>query len=163
MINAQSSAGFGGFSNGSRKHRVAVLPVRLAIPADPAPDLEGRIVQVILTGVDADGEAAVARLEAKDLALARDGQVLLAYPFAGMPTAFSVLLPGGRQRYAVCAIDALGMPALLGEPVVIRSHCHHCREPLEITARPDGPMGSAGIMVWVGERGGLRDKAFDSL
>lgn len=107
--------------------------------------------------------AAVARLDEKDLILARDGQVLLAYPFAGMPTAFSVRLPSGQERYAVCAIDALGVPALLGEPVVIRSRCHHCGEPLAIHVRPDGPKGSAAVMVWVGERGDLRDKAFSSL
>ncbi len=117
-----------------------------------------------LPGQDfAEVSAAVARLEEKDLVLARDRQIVLAYPFSGVPTAVSVLLPGGRRRYAVCAIDALGVPALLGEPVVIRSHCHHCREPLEITAHPDGPVGSPGVMVWVGERGDLRAKAFDSL
>ncbi len=111
----------------------------------------------------AEVSAAVARLEEKDLVLARDGQIVVAYPFAGLPTAFSVLLPGGRRRYAVCAIDALGIPVLLGGPVVIRSHCHHCREPLEITAHPDGPVGSPGVMVWVGDRGEIREKAFSSL
>jgi hypothetical protein len=107
--------------------------------------------------------AGVARLDDKDLVLVRDGQILVAYPFAGSPTPFRVLMPGGGERYAVCAIDALGVPALLGEAVTIRSRCHHCGEALEIHARPDGPVGNSGVMVWVGERGEIRDKAFDSL
>jgi len=106
---------------------------------------------------------AVARLDEKDLVLVRDGQILLAYPFAGSPTPFTVLMPGGGERYAVCAIDALGVPALLGEAVTIRSRCHHCGEALEIPARPEGPVGNPGVMVWVGERGEIRDKAFSSL
>ncbi len=111
----------------------------------------------------AEVSAAVSRLDEKDLILARERRIELAYPFAGTPTAFSVTLPGGRRRYAVCAIDALGVPALLGQPVVIRSHCHHCREPLEIAVRPEGPVGSRDVMVWVGERRQIRAKAFDSL
>lgn len=117
-----------------------------------------------LQGRDPDEiREAVARLDQKDLILVQDGKVALAYPFAGRPTAFRVSLSDGRERYAVCAIDALGVPALLGEPVVIRSSCHHCGEPLAIHVRPDGPKGSAAVMVWVGERGDLRDKAFSSL
>jgi hypothetical protein len=111
-------------------------------------------------GEVADG---VARLDDKDLVLVRDGQILLAYPFAASPTPFTVLIPGGGERYAVCAIDALGVPALLGEAVTIRSRCHHCGDALEIPTRPGGPVGNPGVMVWVGERGEGRDKAFDSL
>lgn len=106
---------------------------------------------------------AIARLDEKDLILVQDGQVMLAYPFSGTPTAFKVVLPDSRERYAVCAIDALGVPAMLGHRVVIRSHCHHCREPIEIDAGPDGPVGGAEIMVWVGERGDLGKKACTSI
>jgi len=114
----------------------------------------------ILPGHD-PGEVAdaIARLDEKDLILAHDEQIILAYPFSGTPTAFLLVFQDGRERYAVCAIDALGVPAMLGQPVVIRSHCHHCHEPLEIRVRPDGPVGSAEIMVWVGERGDIRQKA----
>ena len=104
----------------------------------------------------------IARLDEKDLIVVQEGQVIVAYPFAGAPTAFTVSLPDGRERYAVCAIDALGVPAMLGQPVTIRSHCHHCREPLEIRARPDGPIGGSEVMVWVGERGETRTKSYTS-
>ncbi len=106
--------------------------------------------------------AAIARLDEKDLIFTRAGQVLVAYPFAGTSTAFTVILPGGRERHAVCAIDALGVSAMLGEPVTIRSRCHHCGEPLEIHAAPDGPTDGREIMVWVGERADIRQKACTS-
>ena len=106
---------------------------------------------------------AIARLDEKDLIMVRDSQVMLAYPFAGTPTPFGVVFPDGRERYAVCAIDALGVPALLDQAVTIRSRCHHCREPLEILVSPDGPIGEKQIMVWVGERGDVRAKGYASL
>lgn len=106
---------------------------------------------------------AVARLDQKDLILVQDGKVVLAYPFAGSPTAFRVSLSDGRERYAVCAIDALGISPMLGQPVRVRSYCHHCGEGLQVDVRPDGPVGGAGIMVWVGERGDLRQKACSTI
>lgn len=106
---------------------------------------------------------AITRLDEKDLILFQDGQVTVAYPFAAAPTAFQVVLLGGEERYAVCAIDALGVPVMLGHPVTIRSRCHHCGEALKIDARPDGPIGKTEIMVWVGERGDIRQKACASL
>jgi len=105
---------------------------------------------------------AMARLDEKDLIVVLEEQVIVAYPLAGIPTAFTVILPDGFERYAVCAIDALGVPAMLGQPAAIRSHCHHCREPLEIHAGPDGPIGGAEVMVWVGERGEPRSKSYTS-
>lgn len=106
---------------------------------------------------------AVAQLDEKDLVVLHNGEIAVAYPFSGTPTAFRLVLPDARDRYAVCAIDALGVAPLLRQPTTIRSHCHHCREPLEIHVRPDGPAGPAEIMVWVGERGEIRKKAYTSL
>lgn len=111
----------------------------------------------------AEVHEAIAQLDEKDLIGVLNGRVMLAYPFAGTPTAFEVVLPDGRERYAVCAIDALGIPAMLSQPVAIHSHCHHCREPLKIQASPDRPIGGRETMVWVGERGDLREKAYTSL
>jgi len=106
---------------------------------------------------------AVARLDEKDLILVRDGQVKVAYPFSGTPTAFRVVPPDGRERYAVCAVDALGVPVLLDQPVMIHSRCHHCREPLELGVNPDGPVAGQDVVVWIGKRGDLREKAANSL
>lgn len=111
----------------------------------------------------ADLQAAIRVLEEKDMVLLKDGEVRLAYPFAAAPTPFTVVLADGQERYAVCAIDALGVAPMLREPVTIRASCYHCREPLELRVAPDGPVGERDVMVWVGERGALRKKAFSSL
>lgn len=88
----------------------------------------------------------------------------LAYPFSASPTPFVVRLPDGRERYACCAMDALGMAPMLGQRVEIRSRCHHCGTPLEFSAAPPGPGSEAeGVMLWFGERGDVRDKVADSL
>jgi hypothetical protein len=121
--------------------------VAALLPAESGPALEG----------------AVTALDDKDLVVVREGTIVLAYPFSALPTAFSVVLPGRRPRWAVCAVDALGVAPLLRLPVTIRSSCHHCREPLALEVRPDGPVGGDGIMVWVGQRGAVREKAYDSL
>lgn len=106
---------------------------------------------------------ALRELDEKDLIMLQDGRVVLAYPFAGDPTPFRVVLPGGRERYAVCAVDALGIPPMLGQPAAIQSRCHHCGDPLQIEVGLAGPLGSSEAMVWVGERSLLREKACDSL
>lgn len=107
--------------------------------------------------------AAVAELDERDLILVRDGHVLVAYPFAGTPTAFAVILADGRHRHAVCAVDALGIPAMLGEPATIHARCHDCGEPLAIEVTPAGPVGADGPVVWIGERGDIRQKACSSI
>lgn len=92
-------------------------------------------------------------LDEEDLIQVREGRVDIAYPFSAAPTAFVVRLANGRERYACCAIDALGIAPMLGQRVHIRSQCHHCQEALEFDADPDGPStGAAGVMAWIGER-----------
>jgi Alkylmercury lyase len=97
--------------------------------------------------------ARLAELDQRDLIWIRDGKVELAYPFSAGPTAFVVRLEDGRKRFACCAIDALGMAPMLGEPVRVVSECHHCREPIEFPVDPEGPgPEAAGVMVTVATR-----------
>lgn len=107
--------------------------------------------------------AAVDELDARDLVHVNGGRVLLAYPWSGTPTPFVTVLDDGRERWACCAIDALGVPALLGRPVTVRAPCHHCDDRIELTVTPQGPRGGAGLMAWVGERGDRRGKACTAL
>lgn len=108
---------------------------------------------------------ALAKLDEDDLVRIRDGCVDLAYPFSAAPTSFVVDLgPGGGERYACCAVDALGLAPMLGRSVRIRSRCHHCAMPLELRVAPSGPgLEAAGVMVWVGERAEDERRACDSL
>jgi alkylmercury lyase-like protein len=107
---------------------------------------------------------AVDDLDAQDLLLVRDGRIELAYPFATGPNAFAVVFPDGRERYACCAIDALGIAPMVGYAVRVRSRCHHCGEPLAFGADPRGPgPEAAGVMVWVGRRPATGGKVCTSL
>jgi len=54
--------------------------------------------------------AAVAELDERDLAYVSEGRVVLAYPWSGTPTAFTIVLADGRERWACCAIDASVSP-----------------------------------------------------
>lgn len=121
---------------------------------------EGRPVDVATLAAPV---AAVDELDARDLVYVSGGQVVLAYPWSGTPTAFVVALPGGRERWACCAIDALGIPAMLGQAVTVRAGCHHCDERLELIVTPSGPATDPGVMAWIGERGDLRGKACTAL
>lgn len=87
------------------------LPVRLAAVADKADALGLEPTEAVdeLTRVDLvhiDPEA---------------GVVTVAYPFSGRATPHRVTLPGGSQVHAMCAIDALGIPAMLHQPATITS------------------------------------------
>ena len=91
-------------------------------------------------------------LDEEDLIQVREGQVNMAYPFSAVPTPFVVRLADGRERYACCAIDALGIAPMLGQRVHIRSQCHHCKAPLKFSVGPRGPgPEDADVMVWVGK------------
>jgi hypothetical protein len=108
--------------------------------------------------------ATLARLDEDDVIRIRDGHIDVAYPFSAAPTAFVVHLPAGRERFACCATDALGFAPMIGQPVEIRSLCHHCGEPLRFSATPEGPgADAAGVMLWVGERPEEPCRAVDSL
>jgi hypothetical protein len=52
-----------------------------------------------------------------------EARIISAYPFSGVPTAHQVLIGGRNLLYAMCAIDALGIPFMLGQGARIRSTC----------------------------------------
>ena len=49
------------------------------------------------------------------------GQITAAYPFSALPTRHRVRISGEAAVFAMCAIDALGISAMTGRPVVIES------------------------------------------
>lgn len=106
----------------------------------------------------------LARLHQQDLLVLAEGNVQVAYPFSGVPTAFGVILPEGQHRYACCAIDALGIAPMLRRRIDIRSRCHHCATPLAFWADAEGPSPEAAeLMVWVGKRAPDQRRVCDSL
>jgi hypothetical protein len=122
---------------------------------------------IVAAAPDADQAAihdALVTLDDADLIRVRAGQIDMAYPFSGAPTPFRVRLSGGRQCYACCATDALGIAPMVGQAIDITGACHHCGDALQLAATPYGPgPGAEGVMVWFGKRGEEGCKAVDSL
>ena len=90
----------------------------------------------------------LARMESQDL-LQRDpatGSIRAAYPFSGVPTLHRVTLFAGQdgegtdQRetkvYAMCALDALGIPLMLRRAALINSADAHTGEAIRVLAQP---------------------------
>jgi Alkylmercury lyase len=77
-------------------------------------------LDLIARGQGEDPGAVVAELAARDvIAFDGNGEIRAAYPFSPAPTPIQVTWEDGPQTYAMCAIDALGMSAMLGRPVTI--------------------------------------------
>ncbi|HEU4424203.1 MAG TPA: organomercurial lyase, partial [Pilimelia sp.] len=61
------------------------------------------------------------------------GGIRAAYPFSGTPTAHTVAIAGGSTVWAMCAIDALGIAAMLGRDVTITSRDPYTGEPVRVS------------------------------
>jgi hypothetical protein len=55
------------------------------------------------------------------LGLDGEGRIRIAYPFSAVPTRHVVAIAGGPRVFSMCAIDALGIPVMLGTSAVITS------------------------------------------
>ena len=81
-------------------------------------------------------------------------RIMSAYPFSGIPTAHQVLLREETPCYAMCAIDALGIPCMLGQAVSIRSTCFFCHTPVTVDIK-GGLLHRAypsTLVVWLSAR-----------
>jgi hypothetical protein len=87
--------------------------------------------------------------------LAPDGQITVAYPFSATPTRHRVRIGDRVDIYAMCAIDALGMSAMLGQDTLIESVDVTTGQPVAVTT-----IGSqtswepAGAVVFIGADAG---------
>lgn len=78
-------------------------------------------------------------LAANDLiGLDEHGEIAYAYPFSTKPSVHRVRLPNGARPYAMCAIDALGIPTMLDTDAVITSQDTLTGEPITITVTAHG-------------------------
>jgi hypothetical protein len=103
------------------------------------------VAERIISGVE-DVLAAYPRLRAQRvLALEADGaSIRMAPPFSGVPTQH-IVRAGGTEYFANCAWDALGVPAALHQPAVVRSRCEQSGEPLHLEVGLDGPEPSTWL------------------
>lgn len=81
-------------------------------------------------GLDA---SAVDQLSAADAVHVANGIVAVAYPFSGTPTPHRVELDGLPPVYAMCAIDALGLPLMAGRDGRITSADPADGTPIQVT------------------------------
>ncbi len=79
------------------------------------------------------------------LVLEDDGSsIRMAPPFSGVPTQHVVRV-GGKQYFANCAWDALGIPAALHLSGEVHSHCDQSGEPLRLKVGLKGPEPSTWL------------------
>ncbi|MDQ2710327.1 MAG: alkylmercury lyase family protein, partial [Actinomycetota bacterium] len=103
---------------------------------------EARVLEPVAARFGRPAGQVLAELAAEDF-LTLDGQnrVQAAYPFSAVPTAHRVSIAGEARVWAMCAIDALGIPAMLDTDVVITSCDPRSGKPVTVTA-------TGGRMVW---------------
>jgi hypothetical protein len=86
-----------------------------------------------------DSEDALATLSREDLVhRRRDGEISVAYPFSGRPTAHRVRFPSGYEVDAMCAIDALGIAPMFGRRIDVESRDPVSGEAIGARVPPDG-------------------------
>jgi Alkylmercury lyase len=86
-----------------------------------------------------DTENALATLSREDLVhRRRDGEISVAYPFSGRPTAHRVRFPSGHEVDAMRAIDALGISPMFGQRIEVESRDPVSGETVGARVAPDG-------------------------
>lgn len=59
----------------------------------------------------------------------------------------------GRQLYAFCAVDAVGIPVALGLDALVESHCYACGTPLALSiTKGVVTEASDGMVIWAAAR-----------
>jgi len=103
--------------------------------------------------------AALRVLEACDCVALEGERVRVAYPFTADDVPHEVVSSKGVAR-TCCAIDALGVGAMLGETIEIRSQCSYCGAPIRLRGR-DQFDGGEDAVVFISPTGAVRGKAID--
>lgn len=118
------------------------------------PSLASAAEQAGLTVEQANG--ALLRLAGADL-VAVDGeqQVIGVFPLSAAPTGHTVRVADGRHLDAMCAVDALGIPAMLGQPGTVTGTDPTTGQPVTVRvadgrAEPDPP-GAVVLLARAGD------------
>jgi hypothetical protein len=86
-----------------------------------------------------DATDVLAKLAHEDLVhLDENGEVVVAYPFSGRPTAHKVRFESGHEAHAMCAIDALGIAPMFDQAIEIASTDPITGEVVRAKLTPEG-------------------------
>jgi hypothetical protein len=123
--------------------------VKLAVYRHFAETGQRPSLETVSARVSADAErvrSAYVRLRTQRvLTLEADGSsIRMAPPFSGVPTQH-VVLADGKQYFANCAWDALGIPAALHQAGIVYSRCEQSGEPLRLAVHLEGPEPSSWL------------------
>ena len=89
-----------------------------------------------------------------------DGQLTVAYPFSATPTAHRVRIGDQVEVYAMCAVDALGMSAMLDEDTQIESVDATTGQPITVTLSAGGTNWQpAEAVVFISDDAGVGPSA----
>jgi mercuric reductase len=95
------------------------------------------------------------QLRDRDLVVMDEERIVGAYPLTSRKTEHQVHV-GGKRVHAMCAIDALGVGAMLGRDIEVGSACRHCGAAISVVTREAGTVlaavAPAGTIVWSGMR-----------
>ncbi len=122
---------------------------------------------ILRTGRDPGLKALASRLEISESAAAkllsaleqkgclirdqRSNMITAAYPLSIRPTHYRLTLKDkDQQRYAMCAIDALGVGPLFGVAVIVDAACPHCGRSIRIQIEESQIVAvtPARVVVW---------------
>jgi hypothetical protein len=109
-------------------------------------------------GVGLDAAIAIRELTAADLVhLDDDGRVAVAYPFSGRPSGHRVRLAGGPAVWAMCAVDALGIPQMADRDATIAAADPSTGEQITVEAQAGhwhwAPASTVVLIAQTGARG----------
>lgn len=115
----------------TRLHR-SLIGAMIATGSVPStPELADRLE----TTEDAIRSELATLADADYLALDATGHVSCPYPFSVTPTSHVIVI-NGQPRSAMCSIDALGIPAMLGQELDIAGRCAVCDRPITLRVGP---------------------------
>jgi len=98
-------------------------------PSIPAITAKFKITEPI----ELDGYLSMLEKEGSIYRDSTTGDILAAYPFSATPTTHRVFFGESQQVYAMCAIDALGIPFMLNTDASISSTCAHCGRDMSVS------------------------------
>ncbi|ESW73232.1 bifunctional organomercurial lyase/mercury(II) reductase MerBA [Mesorhizobium sp. C277A] len=100
-----------------------------------APTLVALATEVGLT--EAALQPLLNELSERDLVVLEGDRIVGTYPFTDRDTGHQIKLDG-RTINAMCAVDALGVGAMLDRDIQITSRCWHCGSPINVSTRDHG-------------------------